>query len=226
MKKGISFSKEECDGNIIRCYQKDGRICMDGNGLRKRPRMEIRYSKDTTMYSHRFLSWENLTYAYVEPGEDELDDYLLNHALQDDKKTSVAVYTRRIDEIHNTFSDEYNIEYVEEEDGFYQVFVARKGALKDYFNIEELEEYYESADVPYNEGIVDVLAGAEMIDIFLRKLDFYGTVPYYPIMDMEGGDGIGRSYGAAGGLIAGLLFGYPVESSISMVEQNGIFSPF
>ena len=95
--------------------------------------------------------------------------------------------------------------------------------MSDYFDQEELETYYEAQRVDYNDGILDVLMNAEMIDIFKRKMSFYGTTEYFPIMMMDGSDGIAGSYGAAGGLIAGLLFGYPAESSVSMVKQNLAF---
>ena len=122
MKKGISFSYEEKNGIVTRCYQKDGRVIQNG----PHPIMRIVYSLNQEIYKHPFLSWENLTYAYVEPDEEELDDYLLHHALQDDIKTSVALYTRELKLIEDTFSKDYLLEINKRDGGYYQVFIVRK----------------------------------------------------------------------------------------------------
>ena len=218
MKKGISFSYEENGNYIFRHYLIDKSIIKNEFD----PKYAVSYQKDIKLFDHPFLSWDNLSYAFCEQDEEELDDYLLNHALQDGKKTNVAVITKRKDDVINTFSKDYNIISNKLETGYHQMFVARKGCLADYFDGDELEDYYDSLNVPYKEGTFNFLLHSEMIDLFSGKVCFNTNIPYSPLMKMDGSDGIAACYGSAAGLISGLLFGYPVESSISLVN-NGTF---
>ncbi len=219
MKKGISFSYEEKGDYIFRIRQVDTSIAENDSN----PYCLVRYKKNTKLYEHPFLSWENFTYAYCEPDEEELDDYLLNHALQDNKKTSLIVITKRKEEVFDTFSNDYNVYAEEADDGFFRIFIARKGCLADYFDKDELEDYYNYRKVRYNKDKFDYLFHSEMIDLLLCKTKYNNLVSYNPRMRMDGKDKIATSYGSTAGLISGLLFGYPIESSISMVEDNAIF---
>ena len=213
MKKGFAFSYTEKNNVIYRYLLKDGK---------KNPeyRMYISYPKDLKIFEHPFLSWDNLSYFCDEPDEEGLDDYLLNHALQEGKKTSISVITKKIEEIKDIFAKEYLIHMIPLENGFSRVYVCREGSLADYFNEDALYEYYDKSDVHFNDGVLTILLNTPMIDIFSGKIDFRNNVVYNPIMKMDGSDGISVTYGGAAGLISGLLFGYPVESSISMIKYN------
>ncbi len=213
MKKGFSFSYIEKNNMIIRHLLKDGRI-------NPYYRMIVKYSKDMELFEHPFLSWDNLSYFCDEPDEDGLDDYLLNHALQEGKKTSISVITKRSEEIKEAFSKEYLIHEIPRENGYSRVYVCRKGSLIDYFDEDSLFDYYEKTGVHFNDGTLTILLNTPMIEIVSGKVDFKNNVVYSPIMRMDGSDGISVSYGGAAGLISGLLFGYPIESSISMIEYN------
>ena len=76
----------------------------------------------------------------------------------------------------------------------------------------------------YNPGIFYSLFEDQMINLVNGKhTGGYNNLPYSPIMRFDGGDGMAACYGATGPLIAGLLLGYPIESSISLIEVNTVF---
>lgn len=213
MKKGFSFDYMEKNNIVYKKLLKDGKVNPDY-------RMFISYPKNMKIFEHPFLSWDNLSYFCDEPDEEGLDDYLLNHALQEGKKTSISVVTKKADEIKEVFGKEYLIHEIPFENGFSRVYVCRKGSLIDYFDEDALYEYYDQSGVHFNDGVLTILLNTPMIDIASGKINFRNNVVYSPIMRMDGSDGISVTYGGAAGLVSGLLFGYPVESSISMIENN------
>ncbi len=214
MKQGVSFSYEEKGDYIYRNY------CLNGKPDPKR-RMPMVFNKNTQIYEHEFLSWENLTYCFTDYDKDEEDDYLLHHALQDNKKTSVYIWTRNVEKVLSSYDTIYKTHVEEGTNNFYRVFVMRNGKLSDYFDEDEIMDYYDEQNVPYREGTLGYLMHAEMIDLINGKT-IYDKTPYSPLMDINvfHSDPVVSEYGVAGGLIAGLLFGYPIESSIEFVKKN------
>lgn len=210
MKNGVTFSYEISNNYILRDY------LFNGNKRYDR-RMPMRIKRDMPVYEHKYLSWENLTYCFVDRDSDEEDDYLLHHALQDEKKTSVIIWSRNVDDVLGAYDDRFNTYVEKKENGFYRIYVMRKGCLADYFDQDELEDYYDATGAWYNEGAYYFLMEQEMINLVNGKA-FYIESAYSPLMDVEYGDSVTRDFGGAGGLVSGLLLGYPVESSLEFIK--------
>ena len=108
------------------------------------PSYDVRYSFITKdEFTSQYLSEENLSYCVAEPDEDEEDDYLLNHALQEDKKLCVTFWTKNYGRICHAFSSErYSVTVSDTWSEEYKtVYVARKGVLSDFYDLEQIDEF-------------------------------------------------------------------------------------
>lgn len=193
-------------------------ICRDGWKTSYKYKTQEEYTTD-------YLSVENLRYYKALNDIDEEDDYLLNHALQENKRVSCSFWTRNELLIRDTFSDRNRYSVVSKDawkKGFKTVFVARKGCLNDYFNIEEISDWYDARGINYNYGVFEIMCNTEMITVMSGGFSHPSkSMIYSPIMDI-GGDDILWSFGAAGLMVSGLLFGYPLESTVDLIRSRGI----
>ncbi len=87
----------------------------------------------------------------------------------------------------------------------YMLYVSKKGTLADYFDLERLSDVYMSCGI--------VLDQQKMRDYFGRELSWFGNEEVCPI---QLHDCIGREELA----VTGLLFGYPVESTIALLQKT------
>lgn len=210
VKEGIEIVQEK--GNVK--YIKGGDF-----SVRRYP--ESRYG-----FSSQYLSWENGSYAYAEKGKEEINDYLLYRALQEDRKLCVSFYTKEADKIKKVFSDSEKYEYFEktaeseEHRRFSYVFVTRKGCLKDYYDMEKIEDIYQGQafavyrlwdfeDIPlinfFNGKLVDSRYGVEF-DTYLDTKD-------------PDNENVFNAFGREETIIVtGLLYGYPIEMTMAMLN--------
>ena len=177
-------------------------------------------------YSTQFLSVENLRYSVARNDIDEEDDYLLYHAMQEDKKVACSFWTRNEQLIFHVFSDPNRYNVVSKDTwkkGFKNVYVARKGCLSDFFDIEEISEWYDEMRIWHNEEVFCSMCEAEIITLLAGgfKLSFMDCY-YSPVIDFEGDDVL-LYFGAAGLMISGLLFGYPLESTVELIGSLDIY---
>ena len=173
-----------------------------------------------------YLSVENLRYYSALNDTDEEDDYLLYHALQKNKKVSCSFWTRNEQLIRDTFQDQTRYCVVSKDarrKGFKVVFVARRGCLKDYFDTEEICDWYDACGINYNYALFEMMCDTEIITVlsggFCHPLK---STIYNPIIDIEEGDRVLWDFGAAGLMVSGLLFGYPLESTADLIRSRGI----
>jgi len=177
-------------------------------------------------YIAPFLSVENLRYYVSLNDTDEEDDYLLYHALQEEKKVAASFWTRNEKLIRDVFSDHHLYDVVSKntwKEDFKTVFVARKGCLEDYFDIDSIIEWYDKHIAFYNEGVFELMCGEEIINVltggFCHPLK---STMYSPFIRFEG-DEVLRDFGAAGLMVSGLLFGYPLESTADLINHLIIY---
>lgn len=187
------------------------------------PSYDVRYSFITKdEFTSQYLSEENLSYCVAEPDEDEEDDYLLNHALQEDKKLCVTFWTKNYERICHAFSSErYNVTVSDTWSEEYKtVYVARKGVLSDFYDLEQIDEFYQKNEISINDGIFDQMFETEMIDILSGKYTHPALgIPYNIVIEFEGDDVLNR-YGPEGIIIAGLLLGYPLEATADLIRRK------
>ena len=177
-------------------------------------------------YISQYLSEENLSYYVAEDNEDEEDDYLLNHALQESRKLCATFWTKNADRICQVFNDtsRYNL-FVSDAwmEGYKIVYVARKGKLSDYYNLEEIDAWYDSRDIPVNCAIFDAMFETEMIDLLSGKYKNPALQTTYSVFISFEGDDVLRDYGPEGLIISGLLLGYPLEATADLIRQLGLY---
>ena len=85
------------------------------------------------------------------------------------------------------------------------LYVSKKGTLGDYFDLEQLLDVYASCDIELDEK--------KMKDYFSRELSYFGNEEICPI---QLHDCVGQEELA----VTGLLFGYPVESTIALQKRT------
>ena len=89
----------------------------------------------------------------------------------------------------------------------------------DYFNIEEIIDWYERQGITIEDAILERLFDVEMIELCSGEsgLNILQS-KYNPIISFEG-DGVTRDYQAEGLAASGLLFGFPLESTASLINR-------
>lgn len=183
-------------------------------------------------YKNQYLSDENLSYYVsfcdVVENEEETDkdQYLLHHALQENKKLCVSFRTHNSAEILNVFKDD---RYVCSEprnvknDNRKDITVVRTGTLSDYYNINEILQWYiDNCRAYIDRELIRDMAAQQLSEIAFGKYIYRG-VKYNYVMYF-GGDEVLHTYGPAALVISGLLLGYPLESTKSVIES--IFGAF
>ncbi len=167
----------------------------------------IFYSEEAAAFESPYLSWYNLVFCSNNYGPIPIISYM-NNAVQQGKKIAATVYP--------TDSREYLKIIQETEEGYYcfpynpreyqyMLYVSRKGTLSDYFELEKLLPVYESCGVPLNQK--------KMEEYFAEELSWFGNLEKCPI-------DIHNCIGNEELAVVGLLFGYPVESTIALLRKE------
>lgn len=177
-------------------------------------------------YFTQFLSVENLRYYVARNDIDEEDDYLLYHAMQEDKRVACSFWTRNEQLIFQVFSDPNRYNVVSKDTwkkGFKNVYVARKGCLRDFFDIEEISDWYDEMRIWHDEEVFCSMCEAEIITLLTSEFKHPFMDCYYsPVIDFEGDDVL-LYFGATSLMVSGLLFGYPLESTVDLIGSLDIY---
>lgn len=200
MKKGVSIITIDEKTTVL-------------EGWNKRP-VYIRALSDS--FTSPYLSWENASYAYPHLREEEADDYLLNHALQDNRKLCVSIYTKDPETIEQHFKqvsqcDTYVMKLNSAKNAGYSiVFAVRKGCLEDYFDMDQIEDIFN--DLGFKIGKLFILEQVPLIDFVTGNFE-WDSVPFNMLLDTEYpyDDPVLSSLGVTALIVTGLMFGYPLE---------------
>ena len=85
------------------------------------------------------------------------------------------------------------------------LYISRKGKLSDYFELERLLEVYRASGVS--------LDAEKMEFYFQQELSWFGNEELCPIR-------LHDCVGAEELAVTGLLFGYPVESTVALIRRS------
>lgn len=158
-------------------------------------------------YKSPYLSWYNLICCSNNYGPVPVIPYM-NHAVQNGKKIAATVYPDTASDymaILAEAGDEYYCYPYHSEEYRYMLYISRKGKLSDYFDLEYLLCVYRDSGVN--------LDSETMWFYFDQELFWFGNEELCPI---ELHNCIGQEELA----VTGLLFGYPVESTIALIRKS------
>lgn len=148
-------------------------------------------------YKHPYLSWENLDHC---GGWASDDSYLLS-AVQEGKKPA-AQYAKLDDPVPEIKPDKSIVTYYKSEQVYNhirnQVYIARSCTLNDLFDIDDIINAYQKQDVYLNK---------DQLIPYLNK----------PIMDLMKEDFWINANSVNELVITGLMLGYPIESTASIL---------
>lgn len=159
-------------------------------------------------YQSPYLSWYNLICCSNNYGPIPVIDYM-NTSVQNGKKIAATIYPNTVEEYMQTIAqlgaDEYYCCPYHPTEYKYMLYVSKKGTLADYFDYEQLKALYEECGVKldwdkikgYFSQELNYFANEEICDIQLHN----GACPE----DL---------------MITGLLFGYPVESTVALILKT------
>jgi len=159
-----------------------------------------------------YMSWENLNCCN---GWSYDESYLLT-AVQEGKKLCAGITfndAESVREYCDNLSDEYLFyEYEPRKNAigyWYSVDVFRKGCLSDYYSIDDVLAAYEKHDALYlvDNDMVKNIASRPILDLINGSVEFdYGKYSY------------GQAIYTEDTIITGLLLGYPLESTASLIN--------
>lgn len=158
-------------------------------------------------YKSPYLSWYNLICCSNNYGPIPVVDYM-NHAVQNGKKIAATIYPNDAGEymrIIGELSEDYYCYPYHPREYQYLLYISRKGTLKDYFDLDRICSVYESCKI--------TLDREKMEDYFSKELSYFGNEE---VCRIQLHDCIGREELA----VTGLLFGYPVESTIALIRRD------
>lgn len=158
-------------------------------------------------YKSPWLSWYNLICCSNNYGPIPVVSYM-NHSVQEGKKLAATIYPESGDAYMQAIAEAGDTYYcypyhVQEYE--YMLFFSRKGRLSDYFDMDEILAVYESCDV--------CLDREKMQDYFGRELSWFGNEDLCPIE-------LHNCLGEEELAVTGLLFGYPVESTVALIRRT------
>lgn len=178
-----------------------------------------RFNKTSNSFSSPFMSWENLDCC----GGWAFDDKYLTHAVQDGKKLYAGIaIPLKGKYFHNAPTHERaasDLQQLQEslppeicagidehfpQDRWFRTYICRRGAIKDFFDLDAVFLFYENLGVPVSEHVKN-------------------TVYQYCNIEMSGFASLSAPYEYYGAnsqaelITTGLLLGYPIESTVSLI---------
>ncbi len=178
--------------------------------------------KTADKYESPYLSLENLSYHIALRDEDETDDYLLKHALQENKKLCVSFFTNSPEAIENVFNDHERYSVLIRETGKQElsklVVVSRKGCLRDYFDMGVIIDWYEKQGIDVLDPILEPMMDEEMITLLSGEYEHPLVKAKYDFVIRFEGDEVLRNLKAEGLIVTGLMLGHPVESTADLIK--------
>jgi hypothetical protein len=191
--------------------KKDGRNCVSiyysEEGGPEQWVRDFLYDDEAAAYQNKYLSWYNLIFCSNFYGPIPVVKYM-NHAVQEDKKVAATVYpvdsTEYMGILRETFEDYYCLPYHPDEYGML-MYVSKKGTLNDYFDKDAVVAVYQNCGIELDMAKVD--------DYFSWELNRFANEQTSGVMlhDCRGTEEL---------LVVGLLFGYPVESTIALLKDD------
>lgn len=188
----------------------EGKVSIVVYSTRKGSRNEVRRIKYIDLnidFSSPFLSWYNLLFCSNNYGPPPDYDYM-HTAVQAGTKTAATVYLKpdsnKGRELVNNLPEDCDaVPY-----GDYMIFVFHKGCLADYFNYDKIRAIYE-------------LYGVRMID-WAKIKDYFQKPMYFFANESQCGFSLQSGGSKEQTIITGLLLGYPIESTISILMRSSI----
>lgn len=194
--------REETDGNctVTLTYQ--------FQGVEEVPCKKIFFPVTAEKYQSPYLSWYNLICCSNNYGPIPVVEYM-NTAVQNGKKIAATVYPNTVEEymqmLADLGADEYYCAPYHPMEYQYMLYVSKKGTLADYFDYEQIKNVYDACEVKLN--------WEKIREYFDKELSFFAN---------EGICDIQLHNGACPEdlMITGLLFGYPIESTVALINRT------
>lgn len=167
----------------------------------------IFFSEKAEKYQSPYLSWYNLICCSNNYGPIPVVDYM-NHAVQNGKKLAATIYPESAQaymQILAEVGDDYYCYPYHTREYSYLMYISRKGALSDYFELERILDVYESCGIRLDRN--------KMQEYFAKELSWFGNEEICPI---QLHDCVGEEELA----VTGLLLGYPVESTVALIKRE------
>lgn len=202
-------------------FESDKGIYFERTDMKKRSRVAVR-SGDYFIRDYRFnnthgiefsspyVSWENLNCCN---GWHYDEQYLIS-AVQENRKICAGIGFKNTEEMNAYIGgiDKEKYDYIDRSwnNGPYrinQIDFVRKGRLRDYFDLDEIIEFYELLGLGWDYVDTDrfmELFNADLLDLINDNKSF----EYSSIYKTTAED-----------IITGLLLGYPLESTVGIIFQ-------
>ncbi len=166
----------------------------------------FRFPKCAERVKSGLLSWYNLICCSNNYGPVPVVDYM-NYSVQNGKKLAATVYPKDATEYSRILAgtESYNVLPYNVEEYGYELYISRTGTLADYFDFDEIMQVYEDCGVKLDRD--------KMRDYFGRSLGWFGNLSECPVNTLECGSFEDLA-------VTGLLFGYPVESTVAVIKQT------
>lgn len=165
----------------------------------------------TNEYVHPYLHWENLVF-YDEKWEES--DAYLHTALDNKLKLCVSIITKDKERVEKELQG-YNPKVICEEEGLYQIVACREGCLADYFDVDEIIDWYEEHGIyVYN---LEKYFYINMHDLMTGKY-IEGDTNFRFTVAFTKNDFVWQ-YGRTGFIVIGLLLGYPLEATYNLLKK-------
>ena len=163
---------------------------------------KISYTNIGEEYHSPFLSWYNLIFCsnYYGPA---LDYNYMDTAVQQGKKTAATIYHSLDSREGKTIVSKLpaDCSYIEYDSSM--IYVYHTGKLSDYFDFEKIKNLYQKHGI----GSLDW----EIVRMYFEKpLSFFGNENDCGFSLQSGGNTEQK-------LITGLILGYPIESTVSLL---------
>lgn len=158
-------------------------------------------------YKHELLSWYNLICCSNNYGPIPVTSYM-NYAVQNGKKPAATIYPDNVYEYRRFISDTDDSYYCfpfHPDEYEYLLFCSLKGSLSDLFDLDKILEVYSSCGIDLDKE--------KMSDLFSRELSWFAN-------EAQSGIEIHNCLGAENLAVTGLLFGYPVESTVALINKT------
>lgn len=157
-------------------------------------------------YQSPYLSWYNLICCSNNYGPVPVVGYM-NSAVQNGKKIAATIYPDTAADYMKILADtqDYYCYPYHTREYQYLLYISRKGTLADYFDPDRVLEVYHSCGILLNK--------TKMRDYFSKELSWFGNEQLCPIE-------LHNCLGEEELAVTGLLFGYPIESTVALIKKD------
>lgn len=158
-------------------------------------------------YKSPYLSWYNLICCSNNYGPIPVVSYM-NYAVQNDKKVAATIYPDTASEymaIIAEVGENYYCYPYHPKEYRYMLYISKKGKLSDFFDLSRILAVYKKSGV--------TLDLQKMEYYFDQELSWFGNEEACPVE-------IHNCIGDEELAVVGLLFGYPVESTIALIQKT------